>query len=413
MREILKALKSWTMYVQFFLGVYCGIPLLLVGGTLQAWMKESGVDLSVIGFFALVGMPWSLKFLWAPFMDRYSPPFLDRRRGWIVVCQALVAVTLIVMSQINPGENTWLMALVCFFLSFFSASQDIVVDAYRRESLSDYELGLGSSFYVNGYRIGMLFSGAMALMLADMPDMDWPKVYLFMAALMGSGIIITLFCPDKTAHIEAPKSLTEAVIGPFKSYFNMKGAWVMLAFILLYKAGDTMAAHMTMPLYLDIGYSKTDIGQIAKVFGLTATIVGGTLGGLAMLRLGINKSLWIFGILQMVSTAGFAVLATMPASMSALAVIIAFENLAGGMGTTAYVAFMASITDKKFTATQYALLTSFMGIPRIFLAAPTGVMAKAMGWESFFIFCTFAAIPGMFLLSRFAPWSGKDHNFSV
>ena len=305
-------------------------------------------------------------------------------------------------------RHPWLMALAALLVTFFSASQDIVVDAYRREDLSDHELGLGSSLYVNGYRVGMLLASGGGLILADF--ITFQQVYLIMAGCMLVGVLTTLLCREPPVSEGQPQTLKEAVVQPFVEFFTRSGwAWGLgvLAFILLYKIGDSMASAMTTPFYLDIGFSKSEIGAIVKLFGFWATIGGTLLGGVLMLRLGINKSLWIFGFFQMISTAGFALLAHLGPMLAGLAAVIAFENLSAGMGTAAYLAFMARLTNKRFTATQYALLSSLMGVPRVLASAPTGWLAKHMGWSEFFIMCTLVAVPGILMLLKFAPWNGK------
>ncbi|MEE9165799.1 MAG: AmpG family muropeptide MFS transporter [Nitrospinota bacterium] len=408
MPPIIKAILSRRMLVSFVMGFASGLPLLLTISVLQAWMKDEGVDLSVIGLMALVGLPYTLKFLWAPLLDRFTLPFLGRRRGWLLVAQITLIVSIAGLGFTNPSNNPWLVAIAAFLVTFFSASQDIVIDAYRREDLADEELGLGSSLYVNGYRLGMLLASGGGLILADVTS--FRAVYLTMASCMSVGVITTLLTPEPEVPAGSPKSLKEAVIDPFKEYLSRTGALWMLAFILFYKIGDTMASAMTIPFYLDIGFSKTEIGTVVKLFGFWATIVGSLAGGIFILRYDINRSLWIFGFLQAISTAGFTVLSYIGHNIPALAVVVAFENFSAGLGTSAFVAFMASLTNKKFTATQYALLSSLMGVPRVFASAPTGFMAEAMGWSSFFIFCALIAIPGMLLLLKFAPWSRENEN---
>ncbi len=395
-----KVIFSGRMLVALLMGFSCGLPLLLTFAVLQAWMKEAGVDLTVIGLMALVGLPYTLKFLWAPLFDRFRLPFLGRRRGWLLVSQVALAAAIAGLGLSDP-RSPWLIAAAAGLVTFFSASQDIVVDAYRREDLADSELGLGSSLYVNGYRVGMLLASGGGLILAD--HIPFSAVYLIMAACMLPGIVTTLLAPEPDMPAGAPTSIREAVIDPLVEYFSRTDAVWILAFILCYKLGDTMASAMTTPFYLDIGFSKTEIGAVVKLFGFWATILGSLAGGVLMLRLGIRLSLWLFGFLQAVSTAGFALLAVIGHSVAALSGVIAFENFSGGMGTAAYAAFMASITNKKFTATQYALLSSLMGVPRVLASAPTGWFAKVMGWQGFFILCTLIAIPGLLLLQRFAP----------
>ncbi len=394
------------MLVSLLMGFSCGLPLLLTMSVLQAWMKEKGVDLTTIGLMALVGLPYTAKFLWAPVMDRFTLPFLGRRRGWLLVAQVLLMLSIAGLGQSQPAQNPWLLAVAALLVAFFSASQDIVVDAYRREDLSDEELGLGSSLYVNGYRIGMLLASGGGLIMAD--HMHYSQVYLIMALCILPGICTTLICREPVVTASKPKNMRDAVFLPLLEYFSRPSAIWILAFILLYKIGDTMASSMTTPFYLDIGFTKTEIGAVVKLFGTWAVIGGLLLGGVLMVRLGIRRSLWIFGILQGLSTAGFALLAWMGHSIAGLAGVIVFENLSGGMGTAAYVAFMASITDKRFTATQYALLTSLMGIPRVFLSAPTGFLAKHMGWIPFFIGCALIAIPGLLILFRFSSWTTQQ-----
>ena len=386
------------MLVALMMGFSCGLPLLMTITVLQAWMKAEGVDLTVIGLMSLVGLPYTVKFLWAPFLDRFTLPFLGRRRGWLVVAQFALMLSIIGLGSTNPAENPGMVAAVAFLVTFFSASQDIVVDAYRREDIADAELGFASSLYVNGYRMGMLLAGGGGLILAD--RMSFSAVYVIMAACLLPGIITTLLAPEPEINGKAPKSIKAAVIEPLVEYFSRSGAIWILSFILLYKIGDAMATTMTIPFYLDIGYSNTEIGTVVKLFGFWATIIGALLGGVLTLRIGLYRGLWVFGILQAISTACFALLPQMGHCIPALACVIAFENLSSGMGTAAFVAFMAMMTDKRFTATQYALLSSLMGIPRVFAAAPTGYAVKYMGWEAFFIACALIAIPGLLILLK-------------
>jgi len=393
------------MLVAMIMGFSCGLPLLLTISVLQAWMKDEGVDLTVIGMMALVGLPYTVKFLWAPLLDRYTLPFLGRRRGWMLIAQLALALAIAGLGCTSPAKSPWMVAFAAFLVTFCSASQDIVVDAYRREDLSDQELGLGSSLYINGYRLGMLLASGGGLIMADY--IPFSLVYMIMAMGMLPGIVTTFLAPEPATPAGVPRTLKAAVLNPLVEYFTRRGALWILAFILLYKIGDTMASAMTTPFYLDIGFTKTQIGAVVKLFGFWATIAGSLIGGICMLRLGIPRSLWIFGILQALSTAGFALLAHIGPSLSWLAGVIAFENLSSGMGTAAYAAFMASITDKRFTATQYALLTSLMGVPRVLAAAPTGLLANTFGWQGFFICCTVIALPGMLLLLKVAPWKKK------
>jgi len=387
---------SPRMLVSFLMGFSCGVPLLLTSTVLQAWMTDAQVDLSVIGLYSLVGLPYTLKFLWAPIFDRFTLPLFGRRRGWMLTLQLILILALIALGLTDPAQTPWLVALAAFFVTFFSASQDIVVDAYRREDLRDNQLGLGSSFYVNGYRVGMLLAGSGGLILADL--VSFSQVYMLMAGVLLIGVFTTLLCREPELTQGTPKTFTEAVVEPFVDYFNRDRALLLLLFILLYKLGDQMASTLTTPFYLDLGFSKTEIGALAKLFGFWSAIVGGLVGGTLLLRIGIIRSLWIFGILQAMAILSFTGLALIGNSLTALAVAIILEQLTSGMGTSAYVAYMASLTNKRFTATQYALLSSCMGVPRVIIAAPAGWIAEHTGWPLFFIGCTLAALPGLMLL---------------
>ncbi len=391
-----RQLFSPRMLVAFVMGFACGVPLLLTSTVLQAWMTEEGVDLATIGLFSLVGLPYTLKFLWAPVFDRFTLPLLGRRRGWLLLMQAALILALIGLGLTDPGRSPLLVALAACLVTFFSASQDIVVDAYRREDLSDKQLGLGSSLYVNGYRVGMLLAGSGGLILAD--HFSFFQVYLFMAASMLIGVVVTLASVEPPPVKGTPRTFREAIVEPFVEYFQRDQALWLLLFILLYKIGDQMAATLTTPFYLALGFSKTEIGAVAKLFGFWSTIAGGLVGGVVLLRIGIIRSLWLFGILQAVSILSFTALALVGHSLAGLIVAIILEQATSGMGTSAYVAYMASLTNKRFTATQYALLSSCMGVPRVIIAAPAGWLAEWVGWPLFFLACALAAIPGLLLL---------------
>ncbi len=399
---MLNKIFSRKMLSIFLTGFAGGLPLLLVGSTLQAWMTEAGIDLGTIGLFANIGLPYSLKVLWAPLMDRYHF-WPGRRRSWMGAMQLLLVISIFALSLFEPAQNIYGLACVALAVAVFSATQDVAIDAYRREILSDEELGLGSSLYVVGYRVALLVAGAGALILADrllLPTgaTNWPLVYQLMALVMALGLVFTAFISREDPQLETPKTLQEAVIGPFKEFFQRDGALLVVLFIVLYKLGDTMAANMTTPFMLLKGYTKTDIATVVKGFGLFSLICGGVLGGLGTMKMGILRSLWIFGILQALSTAGFCWLSMAETSMFNLTLVIAFENLSAGLGSSAYAAFMASMTNRRYTGTQYALLTALMALPRTVLSAPTGYMAEWMGWNGFFLFCTLIAIPGMALI---------------
>ena len=401
---ILKRIFNRRMLVALIMGFACGLPLLLTKGVLQAWMTKEGIDLSLIGLTSLLAIPYSIKFVWAPFLDRYTLGLFGRRRGWLLVAQVFLILSISLMGLSSPGSYPLMLVLSALMVTFFSASQDIVVDAYRREDLADEELGLGSALYVLGYRLGMWLAAGGGLIMAD--HLPFRIVYLVIAGCLLPAVVTTILTPEP-AVVSTPGSIREAVLDPFIEYFRRKESIWMLVFIIMYKIGDNMAGNISMPFYMDIGFSLTEIGVITKLLGSWAIITGASLGGIVMLRLGINRSLWVFGFLQAISTAGFAVLAFVGHSIPMLVSVIGFENLSAGMGTAAFVAFMASITNKKFTATQYALLTSFMAFGRDVFSSPSGLFVEYLGWESFFIACVLIAIPGMLLLLKFAPWNSE------
>lgn len=402
MRDWLGVYGSRRVLGLLGLGFSSGLPLALIGSTLQAWMSAEHVDLWVIGIFSLVGLPYTVKVVWAPLMDRYSVPWLGRRRGWIFTMQLILAGLVAGLGLTSPGSMPLLVAALALMIAFCSASQDIVIDAYRADVLHEAELGAGAATTVVGYRLALLTSGAFALILSD--HLPWRTIYLIMAALMGAGTLCTLFAPEPAERVTPPASLKEAVWQPLVSFFQRRGALEMLAFIMVYKLGDALAAAMTTPFLLDLGFSRTDVGTVNKAFGLISTIGGSLVGGGIIARIGIHRSLWIFAFLQALSNLAFTALALSGKHYGLMVAAIAFENVCGGMGTAAFVAFMMSLCDKRFTATQYALLTSFMAVTRVLAGVPTGFMVNSMGWAGFYAASTLGAIPGILLLARFAPW---------
>ena len=380
------------------LGASSGLPLFAIGSTLQAWMKETGVDLSVIGAFSLTGLPYTVKFLWAPLLDRYSIPRVGRRRGWLIISQLGLCAGFVALAAGDPAAAPYSTALAALFIAFASATQDIVLDAHRRESFSDSELGLATSVFVNGYRLGLIISGAVALSLADV--IPWSSVYLALAGLMVVFAIVGAFVPEPDNDAPPPRTLRAAVVEPLLDYFNRPGAWLILTFILAYKLGDTIANALSTPYFLDIGYQKSAIAAVAKSFGIIATLLGALLAGALMTRLGIRRALWIFGGLQMVSTITYLLPQLFAPTWGVLVLVIAIENGTGGMGTTAFTTYMAKLCNRSFTATQYALLSSLVGIPRVLFGAPSGALAQTIGWFWFFVFCTAIAVPAFFLLAR-------------
>ncbi len=360
-------------------------------------MTESGVNLKTIGLFAFLRIPYSLKFLWSPLMDRFSFPFLDRRRSWIVVTQILLAISLVLMGFLNPISNQGLVVILAFLINFFSASQDIVQDAYRREVLKDEELGTGSGLFVNGYLIAFRWiSGAFAILISGY--VTWGFVYQIMGAIMALLALCAFRAPKADMQVEPPKSIRDAIVQPLSEYFSRPGAVTILAFIVLYKLGDNLASTMSIPYILKMGFSKEEYVAIAKVWGLIATMLGGLLGGYFVMAIGMTRSLFLMGVLQALSTAAFMILNTTLKGIPALIGVIGFENLTAGMGTSAYAAYMASITNRKFTATQYALLSSLMAIPGVIFGSRAGDWAETFGWNGFFLGSALAAIPGMLLI---------------
>ena len=408
MSDFFKALFSKRMLITLFMGFSSGLPLLLTMTALQAWMKDEGVDLKTIGLTALVGLPYTWKFLWAPIFDRYVPPFMGRRRGWLILIQVLLAAAIAGLAMTQPKDNLMMVAVFALLVTFVSASQDIVLDAYRREILADNELGLGSSLFVNGYRVAMILTSSGALIMAD--HMSWSTVYFIMAGFVGIGLLTTLIADEPTVSSPPPKNLKEAIVEPFVDYFKRDYAIWILAFILFYKLGDTLASALATPFYMDIGFTKTQIGYVVKTFGLTAMLFGSFIGGAVVHKIGIYRSLWIFGILQALSILPLAFLSQTGPVLSLLMVIVVLENLCFGMGTSAYVAFMSSMTNKRFTATQYALLSSLMGVPRVVLSAPTGWLAESTGWFTYYIICALFAIPGLLLLLKIKKINSDDVN---
>lgn len=401
-RQIALTILTPRMIIAAFMGFASGLPLLLTLTLLQAWLTESHISLSQIGLFSLIGLPYTIKFIWAPFMDRYHLP-LGRRRGWLLILQLLLVGAIEILGQTHPEKNLWPVAGLAFFVTLFSAMQDTVIDAYRRETLTDREQGLGASLYVWGYRVAMLVAAGGGLIMAQY--IGFPRTYTIMAILMLIGPITTLFAPEPQTSIDYPPTLSEAVIKPFVDFFKThQQALLILIFIILYKLGDTLAMSMTTPFYLKVGFNTADIGAIAKLFGFWATVLGGLVGGTLIMRIGQYRALLWFGILQTLSTISYGWLTQTGPSIHWLALVISLENFAGGMSTAAFIGFMANLTNREFTATQYALLTSLMGIPRTLLSAGTGYLASTLGWVGFFLTCAILALPGLWLLTRFRTW---------
>lgn len=396
------------MLICIFTGFTSGLPLFILISLLPAWLRSEGVDLKSIGLFALISLPFTWKFLWAPLFDRYVPP-LGRRRGWMLISQVLLLVSIPLFGAFNPKLDLWTIAYLATTVAFFSACQDIAVDAYRREILPDIELGMGNVIHVNAYKIAGLVPGSLSLILAD--HLTWQSVFTITALFMLPGIFMTIFVKEPLLKLGTPRTLRAAVVEPFHEFINRNGlktALLILAFIFLYKLGDSMATALATPFYLDMGFSKTEIGLIAKNAGLWPSVIGGLLGGVWMFKLGINRALWLFGIVQMVAILGFAYLATVGHNLLWLGIVIGVEAFGVGLGTAAFVAYIAQTTHPLYTATQFALFTSLAAVPRTFANAATGYMVENLGWFNFFIVCFILAIPGMLLLIKIAPWNEKE-----
>ena len=403
------------MLICIFTGFTSGLPLYFLINLIPAWLRSEHIDLKTIGLMALIGLPFTWKFIWSPVMDAVRLPFLGRRRGWMLVTQIGLLLALAAYAFLNPHQHLPVIIGLSAVVAFFSASQDIVLDAFRREILPDEELGLGNSIHVNAYRIAALIPGSLSLILAD--RMPWGNVFIITALFMLPGLLMTLFLakePDLPP--AAPRTLVQTVVEPFQEFFSRKGtkqAALVLLFIFLYKLGDSMATSLATPFYLDMGFSKTDIGLIAKNAGLWPAVIAGILGGVWMLKLGINKALWLFGVVQVVTILGFVWLAgfgrfdtiTLTEQMM-LAGVIGAEAVGVGLGTAAFVSYMARETNPAFTATQLALFTSLSAVPRTFINATTGYLIEWLGYVHFFWLCFILALPGMFLLLKVAPWGG-------
>jgi PAT family beta-lactamase induction signal transducer AmpG len=394
--SFIQILANRRIGIMLPLGFASGLPLALTAGTLQAWLTVGGLDLKTIGIFTLVGLPYTLKFLWAPLMDRLVPPWLGRRRGWMLVMQLSVALGLAAMAVTGPGQRPEILGVLALVVAFLSASLDIVFDAYRTDLLLRPERGFGAAVWVNGYRFALLFASAGALLLAD--HIGWQNTYLLLAALMAAGVVTILVSPEPSAPSATPTSLADAVGGPLKELFARPGVVGLFALIVLYKFGDAVAASLqTAFLIGGMGFSVSDVGYV-KGLGLGATLIGALIGGVAMAKLGMVRSLLLFGLLQAVSNLGFMWLAWMGKSYGALTTSILVENVTGGMGTAAFVALIMSLCDHRYTATQFALLSSLEALGRVFSGRPSAELVEMVGWAQFFFWSFLVALPGIWLV---------------
>ena len=400
-----QAIFNRRMLICIFTGFSSGLPLFILYQLVPGWLRSEGVSLTEIGLFSLIGIPYVWKFIWSPLMDRYSLPVMGRRRSWMLLTQVLLLFSIAGFGFVDPIMNIWSVAYLAAAVAFFSASQDIVLDAYRRELLPEHELGLGNSIHVQAYRLSGLVPGSLAFILAD--HISWQAVFIIVAAFMFIGIILSLSIKELNNAEQVPKTLKQAVVLPFKDFINREGikpALQILVFLFLYKLGDSMATALQTPFFIDLGFTKTEIGVVAKTASLIAMTIGITVGGLVMIKLSINRALWLFGFVQIISILGFAALAEIGHNTYALAMAMGFEYLGVGLGAAAFTAFIARATNPAFAATQFALFTALTALPRTFANATTGAIVEQIGWTNFYYMCTALAIPGMLMLFKVAPW---------
>jgi PAT family beta-lactamase induction signal transducer AmpG len=420
MTELSKAGRNWhevilnrRMLICIFTGFASGLPLYLLFNLVPAWLRTEGMSLKTISAFALIQFPYTWKFLWAPLLDRFGIlPAMGRRRSWMLVSQVVLLAAIAWLGRLSPSGQLTLVVSLTVAIALASATLDIALDAFRREILPDEELGLGNAIHVNAYRIAGLVPGSLSLILAD--HLPWQQVFLITSLFVLPGMVMTLMVAEPKVAAIRPRTLRDAVVEPFHEFFSRQGvqsALLVLLFIFLYKLGDSLCTALATPFYLDMGYSKTEIGVIAKNAGLWPMVIGGILGGIWMVKLGINRALWLFGVVQLVTILGFVWLAWLgPAPSDAgrlavLATVIAGEAVGAGLGTTAFVAFMARATHPAYTATQLALFTSLMAVPRTFINASAGWLVEGLGgYLPFFMLCFVLAFPGMLLLLKVAPW---------
>ena len=400
----LASVMNRRVLICIFTGFASGMPLYLLIQLIPAWLRSSDVSLVEIGLFSLVGLPYAWKFLWAPVLDRWALP-LGLRRGWMLLTQLLLIISIGALGYADPSRDMEWIVVLAGLIALFSATQDVALDAYRRELLPDSELGLGNSVHVQAYRLAGLVPGSLSLILAD--QMPWVSVFWITASFMTVGVVLSLCVSEPVRCPPKQMGLKAAITEPFQEYIARRGATglaLILVFMVVYKLGDNMATALAMPFYLDLGFSMTEIGWVAKHAALWPSIMGGLLGGIWMIKLGINRSLWIFGVIQMISIPGFAILAMTGPALWLLAVVIAFEYLGVGLGTAALTAFIARETSKTFAATQFALFTALTALPRSLANASTGWLVEELSWPLFFVLCTALALPGLLLLRWVAPW---------
>ena len=393
------------MAILVLFGFSSGLPFYLTSKTLQAWMTTAHVDLATIGFFSLVTLPYSLKFVWAPVMDRYIPPFLGRRRGWVLITQILLLLSIAAMALHDPARGLQMLAINAIAITFFSASQDISLDAYRTDVLQDREMGAGAAVFVLGYRIAMISTGALAFFLAD--RIQWPAVYVVLSTLLVVGIATTFIAPEPVLRDAPPRTLFEAVVLPFADFFQRVGprAVLVLVFIVVYKYSDSLAGSMTTPFLLQAGFSQSEVGAVFLGVGVVATIAGVVVGGAMIGKVGINRALWVFVVFQGLSNLTYYGLSLSGKNHTFMVAAIITENFGLGLVSAGMTAYLMEMCNKRFTATQFALLSSLMAASRDILVAPAGKLVESSGWPGFFLITVAMAIPPLVLLPFIAPWS--------
>jgi len=413
-KTLLRQIFSIKMGLCLCLGFASGMPLFVVLTLIGAYLRKEGVDLKEIGLFSLASFPYTWKFVWAPLVDRFNPFGIGRRRGWIILSQIFVFASIFIIGLFDAKNQTMVIAVITLILSFSSATQDIVIDAYRREILADNELGLGTSLFIAASRASSLIPAGLSLILAEF--ISWEMVFYITASFMLPCLVLSFFLKEPLS-INAPRNLREAVVEPFREFVTRKGLkslLLVILFVFCYKLGDSMATALATPFYIDMHYDLLTIGLVAKNCGIWSMIIGGIIGGVIMLKIGINKALWVFGFGQLVTILGYALLAhvgegsDVSPSIWLLAAVIIAEYLGAGLGTAAFVAFISAKTSKAYAATQFALLTSLSAVPRTFCNATTGYLVESLGWENFFYLCTVLAIPGMLLLFKVAPFNSEN-----
>ena len=403
-----QALLNRRMLACILTGFSSGLPLYLLIQFIPAWLRSNEIDLATIGLFNLIMFPYTWKFLWAPLIDRFEFPFLGLRRGWMMVTQITLLLLMVLLAGKDPQTDITMIAIIVSCIAFFSASQDVVIDAYRRELLPDEELGAGSGFFTQAYRIASFVPGSFGLIMVGY--YPWEAAHIMIAAFMLVGICTTFWLKETSETIKIPSTISNAVIEPFREFFKRDG-WKQAVFILLfmffYKLGDNMATALETPFFLDMGFTTVEIGSIAKISKTIGAAIGTIIGGIVMIRLGINRSLWIFGFVQILSILGYAALSITGQANAMLAVATFLEYLGVGLGTVALLAFMARTTSRHFTATQFALFSSLVALPRTLAGATSGYIIQAIGYTHFFFLCFILAIPGMLMLFKIAPWRGE------